>query len=94
MMMQVRDVMTTSVVSVGPEASFQELVGLMLDHGIGGIQSTSVATVFDGVDHSLRHAHFQGLWLVRHPFELAVHLPRGCQDCDFAQARRIARLKA
>jgi CBS-domain-containing membrane protein len=35
--MRVRDVMTTSVVTAGPDASFQELVGLMLDHGISGI---------------------------------------------------------
>jgi CBS-domain-containing membrane protein len=35
--MRVRDVMTTAVVSVGPDASFRELVGLMLDHGISGI---------------------------------------------------------
>jgi CBS domain-containing protein len=29
--------MTTAVVSVGPDASFRELVGLMLDNGISGI---------------------------------------------------------
>jgi len=33
----VRDVMTTSVIAVGPEATFQELVGLMLDHDISGV---------------------------------------------------------
>jgi CBS-domain-containing membrane protein len=35
--MRVRDVMTTAVVSVGLDASFRELVGLMLDHGISAI---------------------------------------------------------
>jgi CBS domain-containing protein len=35
--MRVRDIMTTAVIAVGPEASFHELVGLMLDHGVSGI---------------------------------------------------------
>jgi CBS domain-containing protein len=35
--MRVRDIMTTAVISVGPEASFHELVALMLDHGVSGI---------------------------------------------------------
>jgi CBS domain-containing protein len=35
--MQVRDVMTTAVIAVGPEAPFQQLIGLMLDHDVSGI---------------------------------------------------------
>jgi CBS-domain-containing membrane protein len=35
--MRVRDIMTTAVITVGPEAPFHELVALMLDKGISGI---------------------------------------------------------
>jgi CBS domain-containing protein len=37
MVMRVRDIMTTAVITVGTEASFHDLVGLMLDKGISGI---------------------------------------------------------
>ena len=41
--MRVRDIMTTAVITTGPEASFHELVALMLDHGISGIPVVDAA---------------------------------------------------
>jgi CBS domain-containing protein len=41
--MRVRDVMTSTVVTCRPEATFQQLVGLMLDHGISGIPVVDAA---------------------------------------------------
>ena len=35
--MRVRDIMTTAVITVGPDAPFHELVALMLDHGVSGL---------------------------------------------------------
>ncbi len=35
--MRVRDIMTSAVVTCRPDATFQQLVGLMLDHGISGV---------------------------------------------------------
>ncbi len=45
--MRVRDVMTTTVVTAQPETPFQELVGLMLRHGISGLP------VVDAVGHPI-----------------------------------------
>jgi CBS domain-containing protein len=41
--MRVRDIMTTAVITAGSEASFHELVGLMLDHGVSGIPVVDAA---------------------------------------------------
>jgi CBS-domain-containing membrane protein len=41
--MRVRDVMTSAVVSCGPDTTFQQLVGLMLDHGVSGIPVVDAA---------------------------------------------------
>jgi CBS domain-containing protein len=35
--MRVRDIMTTGVIAVGPEAPFHELVALMLEHRVSGL---------------------------------------------------------
>ena len=41
--MRVRDIMTTAVITTAPEASFHELVALMLDNGISGIPVVDAA---------------------------------------------------
>lgn len=35
--MQVRDVMTTEVVTIGPDTPFKQIVGLMLEHAVSGV---------------------------------------------------------
>src|SRR5262249_57431291 len=71
-----------------------DLAAKLDDHGIGGLEPFSAAAMLDGVDDLCRHAFLQRLRLVRHPFELAVHLARCGQNGDLADARREARLKA
>src|SRR5262249_10960717 len=48
----------------------------------------------DDVDDLLRHALLQRLWLMRYPFELAVHLACGRQNRNLAHSAGEAGLEA
>src|SRR5260221_1427986 len=66
-----------------------------LDHrGVGFVEAGRGLPVLDDVDDARFDPLLQRLWLVRRPFEPAVHLARGPQDRDLADARGKARLEA
>ena len=65
-----------------------------LDHRrVGLVERGRGPPVLNHVDDARFDALFKRLRLVRRPFELAVHLARGRQDRNLADAREKSRLE-
>src|SRR5437762_1027103 len=64
------------------------------NRGVGFVEACGGLAVLDHLDDARLDPCLERLGLVRCPFELAVHLARGCQDGDLAYARRKSRFEA
>src|SRR2546430_4440993 len=64
------------------------------NRGVGFVEACGGLAVLDHLDDACLDPCLERLGLVRCPFELAVHLARGCQDGDLAYARRKSRFEA